>query len=759
MNNVTRPVTDSAIHMGGTNHAPDAESSTDPMSVVSSTPPPLNPDLDLDPTPGGAVDLPVDIAAWDAERIINDFPTAAAEASAVLDAALAAGDRTTEAQARLVLATAQTYLELHQSADAHFRIAARHFAELGDLRGELYANGRHAMPILFLGDAEAAEQQLLDGLTRARRLGDRRVLIEHLTNLAYITGNAQRHYESISYLVECRALAQREQWTFAHLMSGVNLSGAYIGLHDYESAALTCRESLEIIGDNAQYATLRSYFVHHLATTEQHTGHTAAAIRGFAEVADMATARNDLRTAGMARLDEARLRRSSGDETGALAAYRQADAMWRTHAAPPAGADTGTDTDTGTGTDTQQRNDLAVLSRWGVEALTGTWKWDTVRAIETLLKEGRPPEKEGQVHLHDALAESYRGLGDYPAAFAQHARCIAVREEIWNETLHLHAYASAKAEQTREARQRADTERWRREAADRTLEQMQALNAKNALLIQRLQEQTVLLAELSHTDDLTGLSNRRHFHAHVRKEMARAEAFDRPLTVGLADIDDFKQVNDEWSHATGDRVLRHLARVMRGAVRETDMIARHGGEEFALLLPETTLAEGVVLAERLRLAVETYPWDDLVPGMSITMSIGLWPATNIGSVEEALARADEQMYRAKRAGKNPCRRGPLAHPHSPIRAARRTPHAAPPQRRAAAARASLSTTARRMRQTAGGTAHHALRYWHVRARNQHLSCRIDRDRRFQKATLVRGRCTAARASRRAYRSGWHVGRR
>lgn len=596
------------------------------------------------------LDAPADIHAWNAERIVNDFPTAAAEAAAILEVALAAGDLSTEAQARFVLATAQTYLVQHQSADAHFRIAAQRFAELGDVRGELYVNGRHAMPILFLGDAEAAEQQLLDGLPRVRRFGDRRILIEHLTNLAYITVSQQRYYESIGYMVECRDVAQREQWVFAQLMNGSNLAGSYIGLHDYESAALTCREALEIIGDDPQYATLRSYFTHNLAITDQHTGRTAAAIRGFAATADMAAARHDLRIAGMARLDEARLRRSSGDETGALVAYRQADAMWSAHATANTDADTPQHPHPRSGTPPD--TNLVVLARWGVEALTGTWKWNTVRAMEAMLKEGRPPDKDGQVHLHDALAESYRGLGDYPAAFAQHARCIAVREEIWNETLHLHAYASAKAEQTRDARQRAEAERWRREAADRTLEQMRALNAENALLIQRLQEQTVLLAELSHTDDLTGLSNRRHFHAHFRNELARAESFQRPLTVGLADIDDFKQVNDAWTHATGDRVLRHLARVLRSTMRETDLVARHGGEEFALLLPETILEDGVVLAERLRLAVETYPWSDIVPGMTITMSIGLWSATDAESVEEALARADEQMYRAKRAGKN-----------------------------------------------------------------------------------------------------------
>ena len=344
--------------------ATDARTDSERVSVVAPTP--AADDRMREST--------VDIHAWSVERIFNDFPTAAAEASAVLAVAVATGDVAIEAQARLVLATAQTYLEQHQSSDAHFRIAGQRFAELGDARGELLVHGRHAVTLLFLGDAEAAELQLQRGLVEARRLGDRHIMVEYLSNLAALTGNAQRYEESLGYQVECRALAKRERWTFAQLMADGNLAVSYIGLHDYESAALMCREALDLIGDDERYATLRVYFVHHLAVTEEHTGQTAAAILRFTEAADMAALRHDSRSEGQARLNEARLRRTAGDMDGALAAYhRAAEISDDLHAGPA-----------------DPHNEVPVMARWGIEALSGTWTWDTVSAISALLNQGRP---------------------------------------------------------------------------------------------------------------------------------------------------------------------------------------------------------------------------------------------------------------------------------------------------------------------------------------------------------------------------------
>lgn len=159
------------------------------------------------------------------------------------------------------------------------------------------------------------------------------------------------------------------------------------------------------------------------------------------------------------------------------------------------------------------------------------------------------------------------------------------------------------------------------------------------------------LRRLALTDSLTGLSNRRHFFDRGAQELRRAARYDRPLAMLMLDIDHFKAVNDRYGHEAGDTVLRDLAQRLRGALRDSDLVGRIGGEEFAALLPETTAEEAVVLAERLRAAVAEAP---LGPGLAITASLGVAaavPAEEEG-VDPVLRRADAALYRAKAAGRN-----------------------------------------------------------------------------------------------------------
>lgn len=160
------------------------------------------------------------------------------------------------------------------------------------------------------------------------------------------------------------------------------------------------------------------------------------------------------------------------------------------------------------------------------------------------------------------------------------------------------------------------------------------------------------LEELANNDGLTGLSNRRHFMVMGNAEVVRDQRYGRPVSVGMADIDFFKRLNDAHGHAAGDAVLRALAGLMRDAFRQSDMICRYGGEEFAFLFPETTLDEAQVMAERLRSRCAGHAF--LLPDgrqVPVTMSIGL---ANVGehSLEAALNRADDALYEAKRQGRN-----------------------------------------------------------------------------------------------------------
>lgn len=154
-------------------------------------------------------------------------------------------------------------------------------------------------------------------------------------------------------------------------------------------------------------------------------------------------------------------------------------------------------------------------------------------------------------------------------------------------------------------------------------------------------------------DSLTGLANRRSVEDTLRSELARAARFGDSVCVVLADLDDFKQVNDRHGHAAGDEVLKAFAAALQGTVRESDVAGRWGGEEFALVLPGTDADGGARLAERARAAIEArevrMPDGEL---LTVTASFGVAAYPESHEVGEVLAAADSALYAAKREGKN-----------------------------------------------------------------------------------------------------------
>jgi diguanylate cyclase (GGDEF)-like protein len=162
-----------------------------------------------------------------------------------------------------------------------------------------------------------------------------------------------------------------------------------------------------------------------------------------------------------------------------------------------------------------------------------------------------------------------------------------------------------------------------------------------------------LVERQASTDGLTELANRRTFEEALSTEISRTERFGGTLALILADLDDFKQVNDRHGHLAGDEVLRAFADILRAAVRDVDLAARYGGEEFAVLLPQTDLAGAELLAERLRHAIAARPLTAR-PGalVAITSSFGVAAFPEAATPAALFAAADEALYRAKSAGKN-----------------------------------------------------------------------------------------------------------
>ena len=162
------------------------------------------------------------------------------------------------------------------------------------------------------------------------------------------------------------------------------------------------------------------------------------------------------------------------------------------------------------------------------------------------------------------------------------------------------------------------------------------------------------LERLARTDVLTSLGNRRDFYEQAGREIAHAKRHGDALSLLLMDIDHFKKINDTFGHAAGDEVLRKLSRSLGSALRETDLPARLGGEEFAVLMPRTPTEAAMAVAERLRHTLEqvTVPLDDgQVIRFTVSIGVSRWQDTD-ASVDATLHRADEALYRAKHGGRN-----------------------------------------------------------------------------------------------------------
>lgn len=167
------------------------------------------------------------------------------------------------------------------------------------------------------------------------------------------------------------------------------------------------------------------------------------------------------------------------------------------------------------------------------------------------------------------------------------------------------------------------------------------------LRIVALQKQ---LLELSQTDPLTSLRNRRAFDERLDDAFEHARRYERPLSLAIVDVDHFKSINDAFGHDTGDAVLRGVAKIIGAGTRQSDFAARVGGEEFAILLPETALFEALQFGEKLRSSIAAEP----VAGHEVRVSIGIasFPHSQVPGQAELFRAADQALYRAKMNGRN-----------------------------------------------------------------------------------------------------------
>ena len=186
---------------------------------------------------------------------------------------------------------------------------------------------------------------------------------------------------------------------------------------------------------------------------------------------------------------------------------------------------------------------------------------------------------------------------------------------------------------------------------DRTVALAHSLAAQAAVALDNARLHSIVQRQAV-TDELTGLANRRSFQDTLESELRRAERFGNPLALIFADLDDFKRVNDRFGHGVGDEVLRAFADVLRHRVRSIDQAARLGGEEFAILLPETDAAGAESLAESLRVATSRLSIPVGANFVQVTASFGVSAFPPVQSADDLMTSADLALYSAKRRGKD-----------------------------------------------------------------------------------------------------------
>ena len=261
-----------------------------------------------------------------------------------------------------------------------------------------------------------------------------------------------------------------------------------------------------------------------------------------------------------------------------------------------------------------------------------------------------------EIHkAHRALAEVYKKNGRFCKAYEHLEKHAQLGKELFNcESDHRLQglrvrYEVEQAEKEKEIYRLKNVELAGAVGALHDLTaSLQKANDDKACLLKKLER-------LSHEDALTGLFNRRYVDNKLEEEFARAGRYGHPLSVTVCDIDHFKRVNDTFSHAMGDAVLKKVSELLQGGVRQSDTVARYGGEEFVVVFPETPAENAARIVERIRAAVATYPWHTLHPDLKVTVSAGISGDLAVESYEKLIGHADKKLYEAKHNGRNQVR--------------------------------------------------------------------------------------------------------
>ncbi len=248
--------------------------------------------------------------------------------------------------------------------------------------------------------------------------------------------------------------------------------------------------------------------------------------------------------------------------------------------------------------------------------------------------------RQEQAECHRALAEAHKAAGEYHHALDHFEKYVEHHRAAFDEESDRRLKTIEIIHEVENARKDAEIYQLRNVALQQEIEERKKAQAA--------------LERLATQDALTGLANRRHFLELAARTIEQARRYQRPLSIVMMDVDHFKQINDTFGHNTGDQVLVSVAQCMLTVLRKVDILGRYGGDEFVILLPETTQEGARRLTERLRQVVSQQ--SIIAGGVSLPISLSIGLTSNIQqpdlALDELLQRADRALYYSKQAGRD-----------------------------------------------------------------------------------------------------------
>jgi diguanylate cyclase (GGDEF)-like protein len=546
------------------------------------------------------------------------------------------------------------------------RALAERACELADEAGNLATLTRALLVVgeSLLADAhyDDAQVELRRGLAIAKEIGDTRAAGDALRALLKCAFFANRLDEAVSHGLEALKLSEKDEARASAVHNDLGL--VYGRLADFEAALEHLLESLRLL--KGQGLEPGASLLNNIGNVCLELDDHAQALDFFRAAHGAFAATNARRGEGIALGNIGRALAGLERWEQALDAFRQSVQHFREHAdvaylAPALARQGRAYAALGEAADARasfrESLDIAVSAgqrEFLDEVLLAAGQFhlaqDEFDAGIALLSWAMQLLKPGEatphaLELHRTFAEAFEKAGDTASALRHYKEYLNAYRAVSETTTNTRIRRLMTQFNLEQAQRQEEIFRLRNVELARAYDELQTLH-------EQLEDQHRQLQQLSVEDALTGVFNRRYLDLQLEIEVSRALRHERPLSVAMCDVDQFKQINDDLSHIVGDEVLRQLGALLRQATRESDIVCRYGGDEFLIALPETPIATAREIVTRLRDAVRQHPWSQIHPELQVRLSLGIAELEPDGDLRRLLSMADARLYQAKRLGRD-----------------------------------------------------------------------------------------------------------